>query len=125
MTFLERPIGVLPLAFAYKPSKVILCDCNDTLLLADLSLNRQVFEFLKAAKEQGYDVHLVSDTVNLVQLPIEDCLTNEGLPADFFGDVELKAIMAMLLSCWTTSLDKVAHIQAEHVLLLMIHALPE
>lgn len=70
--------------------KRIFCDCQGTLLKGDLSLNKPVLKFLVAAKKSGYLVTLVSSRANLVQMAVEDCLEDYGLPSDHFGDVELK-----------------------------------
>ncbi|NCO04075.1 MAG: hypothetical protein GW903_07780 [Alphaproteobacteria bacterium] len=70
--------------------KRIYCDCSGTFINRDGVLNEPLFDFLKAAKERGYDVVLVSSHPNLMQEMIEDALTQRGLAGDYFGAVQLK-----------------------------------
>jgi len=98
--------------------KRIFCDCENTLINADLSINLAVLEFLKAAKESGYEIILVSDNMNLIQMPLEDCLGDYGLPCNHFGDVELKqdfvGYKAFLVL--DDKPETMNHVDAQHVL---------
>lgn len=90
MTKMTGFFGGCAEALSGKGAQRILCDCNGTLINEDQSLNEALFLFLKAAKESGYEVVLVSDHLAMTQMIIEDLMEDRGFSADYLGNVHPK-----------------------------------
>ncbi len=98
MTFVSRLNEALPRLFHQRatgqhPHKKIICDCQGTFFDEDSHLKSNIFEFLKQAKDSGYDIVLASNAPAFSQMIVEDLLEDKELPYNFFGEVQAKGTL--------------------------------